>query len=143
MSKFLKCFFLLFCLFFAFNSSAARWKQVYENDYNGKALSGSKTALIKAIRKGKEVRLRLQYDGYPNQEYFTPAENIWVRGDEVTIQNMTQVSVHPDLSFQSDAYRWVIMVNTNGLMLMTRWLLGEHTNKGTNSQRAHVTWYVK
>lgn len=125
------------------SSQAQSWKKVYANDENGMAVMGSKKKLIKAIEEGAEVRVMLVYPSHPGQEYFTPAENIWVKNGEVTIQNISQVSVNDDYTFQYDPYYWMIMVNTQGELEATRWLVGEHTTKGRNKQKASVTWFVR
>lgn len=144
MKKYLKHIALLCVLMLgAMSSQAQTWKKVYANDENGKPLMGDKQELIRAIEEGAEVRVMLVYPNVPNQEYFTPAENIWVKNGEVTIQNISQVSVNDDYTFQYDPYYWMIMVNTQGELEATRWLVGEHTTKGRNKQKASVTWFVR
>lgn len=122
-------------------ANAQSWQMIYKNDKNGDPLFGQKEDLIKAIREGKDVKIMTES---PGQEYFTPAENIWIRNGVVTIQNAQQVSVDGNsMTIQKDAYNWIIMVNTEGVRQMSRWRLGEHTNKGDNSDRVNVTWFVR
>lgn len=129
--------FLLTC---CLSINAQSWEKVYQNDENGKPLFGDKVALIEAIRSGKDVKIMVKNGNF---EYYTPAENIWIKNGTVTIQNAQQVAVNEDLTIQSDAYNWIIMVNTNGVRHMSRWRLGEHTNKGDNRDKVNVTWFVR
>lgn len=88
------------------------WNKVYENDENGNRTSGNFQDLLKAIRQGNEVRMLITFAELPKQEYFTPAENIWIRGGKtVYAQNISHVSVTSeadgDLRFQDDSFYWM------------------------------------
>jgi uncharacterized protein YlzI (FlbEa/FlbD family) len=131
---------LLFLLTCCLSINAQSWEKIYQNDENGKPLFGNKHALIEAIKAGKDVKIMMMNGDF---EYYTPAENIWIKDGTVTIQNTQQVAVKDDLTIQSDAYNWIIMVNTNGVRHMSRWRLGEHTNKGDNKDKVNVTWFVR
>lgn len=139
-----KNIFVLFLFFFCcFSLSAKPWKKVYQNDENGKGIYGSKELLIKSIEKGKDVKVMLVFPAVHGQEFYTYAENIWIKNGEVTIQNASQISVTEDYKIQSDAYHWIIMINTKGEIQMSRWRLGEHSNKGDNSGKVSVSWFVR
>jgi len=122
------------------------WTKVFANDEVGKVVFGDINTLINAIRQGQEVRMLLKFPDSPRQEYFTPAENLWIRGNVVYAQNVTHVSVkdepNGDIVFQDDPYYWMIIVNTKGEIDMTRWLVGEHTSKGHTQGKVAVTWFV-
>lgn len=110
-------------------SQAQTWKQVYANGENGNPLMGDKQELIRAIEEGAELRVMLVYPNVPNQEYFTPSGNIWIKYGKVTIQNISQVSVNDNnYAFPQGPYYWMIMVNTQGELQTTRLLVGEHTS---------------
>ena len=130
---------LLIC---TLGANAQSWEKVYQNDANGNPMFGSKEALIKAVRDGKDVKIMI-LTPVVNQEYYTPAENVWIKNGEVTIQNAQSVSVGNDLNILPDAYNFIIMVNTMGVRHMSRWSLGEHKNKGNSSDRVNVTWFVR
>ena len=71
--------FLLTC---CLSINAQSWEKVYQNDENGKPLFGDKVALIEAIRSGKDVKIMVKNGNF---EYYTPAENIWIKNGTVTI----------------------------------------------------------
>lgn len=119
------------------------WQKVYQNDENGNTVSGSKQALIAATLLGMEVKVAIVYPNNPGQTYLTPAENVWIRDGEVTIQNASQISVRDDLTIQSDPYYWIVMLNTKGVINTSRWALGEHRSKGNGEDHVRVTWFVR
>ena len=135
-----KLIFLPLLLAFCLGANAQSWEKIYQNDENGQSLYGHKSDLIAAIRSGKDVKIMTKNGEH---EYYTPAENIWIKNDVVTIQNAQQVSVRDNLTIQSDAYNWIIMVNTEGVRHMSRWRLGDHSNKGDNFDKVNVTWFVR
>lgn len=129
------------------------WTRIYANDESGTPIFGTLHALLTAVREGKEVRMQLQFaerdkrDERPKQEYFTPAENLWIRNGHLYAQNVTHVSVtlsqpDQDIVFQDDAFYWMIIANTKGQLDQTRWLVGEHTSRGRSQTRVAVTWFV-
>lgn len=123
------------------------WTKVFAHDENGTVVFGDVNVLINAIRQGQEVRMLLKVDDFPRQDYVTSAENLWIRGNVVYAQNVTQVSVtsttpESDIVFQKDATYWMIIVNTKGGIEMMRWLVGEHTLKDHTQSKAGITWFV-
>ena len=73
---------LPFLLTYCLSINAQSWEKVYQNDENGKSLFGDKVALIEAIRSGKDVKIMVKNENF---EYYTPAENIWIKNGTVTI----------------------------------------------------------
>lgn len=124
-------------------ANAQTWKMVYQNDENGETVLGDKQDLIQAALDGKDIRVAIVYPNIPGQIYTVPAENVWVRDGEVTIQNASQISVRNDLTVQSDPYHWIIMLNTQGKLNASRWLLGEHSSNGDSEDYVIATWYVR
>lgn len=121
------------------------WTKVYENDAQGAATFGTIQALMDAIRQGNEVRMRIRYPNVADQEFFLPAESLWIRHGNVYAQNTSLVSASfadTDLLFQEEAYLGFIIASTTGLLDQSRWLVGEHTSRGHTRIRASVTWYA-
>lgn len=88
----------------------------------------------------------IKFPEVPGQEYFTPAENLWIRGNAVYAQNVTHVSItvdnHGDVWFKDTAYYWMMIVNTKGSIDATRWFVGEHKSAGRTRGKVAITWFV-
>lgn len=120
-----------------------RWKLVYYNSRNGEVINGNISSLIKAVKRGKEIRIVIESDSIV---FAADAEYLWVKNKIVYAQNNGSVSVKfkgDDLVFQKNSYYWMFIVNTNGERQMIRWLVGEHSSRGNNQDRVAVKWFVK
>jgi hypothetical protein len=62
------------------------WTKVYAHDQEGTPTFGTIDVLFAAVREGKQVRMLLKFSDFPQQEYFTPAENIWIIGRTLSAQ---------------------------------------------------------
>ncbi|MFN6943320.1 MAG: hypothetical protein ACK4ND_00120 [Cytophagaceae bacterium] len=123
--------------------SRDNWELVFEHDQQGKPISGSIEKLAEAVRNGKEVRV-MAYN--KELEYIANAEHLWIKNGIVYMQNSSHISVifqGDQLLFQDNAYHWYFIMNTNGERIMSRWLIGEHTPKGNNSDKTAAKWFVK
>lgn len=121
-------------------SLASAWTLVYAHDGEGKPTYGNIDVLIDAVRNGKDVRVVL------NDSYATSAQNLWIANGKVYMQNTTHVSVKfvgDVLQFQDNAYHWFIIVDTDGNRHMSRWSVGEHTDRGDSFDRVGVKWFVQ
>lgn len=75
------------------------WQLIYQNDYNGKPVSGSKEELISAMKRGSPIRVSwggTEDDGRSWIEFATPVFT--------TIMNDTAVVVQFPLSFIQTSY---------------------------------------
>ncbi|KAJ7385241.1 hypothetical protein OS493_016309 [Desmophyllum pertusum] len=113
------------------------WQQAFHNDANGNVLSGSKCSLKAAVLSGARVRVVL------GTSYSTEADNVNVQGSHVFAQLLQHVSKASWDKFQDNAYWWWAIVSTDGVMYMTRYNVGSHTHRGTNSGKTSIKWYVQ
>jgi hypothetical protein len=107
-------------------SAQDRWKLVYENDANGKAVQGNLGDLVEAIRAGKEVRIYFRM-GRPDTpqtfaehttsvmfaSIFNSPEGIFVTGQTTPIVGQT-----PDFKKQhvtlKENLEWSLIASTTG-----------------------------
>jgi hypothetical protein len=121
------------------------WTLAYAHDQNGAQSAGSLDTLILAIRNGLEVRIMIEFDRVPGQEYYTQVENIHIREKTVYAQCVSHISVifkDELMVFNDDTFHWFINVDTQGNIDMIRWLVGEHTPRGHTQERVSVKWFV-
>jgi len=93
--------------------SAGSWNLVYSHDKSGQVLSGTKQALIEAVRAGKLVRI---YWASGRVEHLIDAHFITIFGDEVFAQISIQgqkPSMDPPTIELRDA-PWHAIFSTNG-----------------------------
>ena len=118
------------------------WELAYAHDANGNRISGDKNLLINSVRDGQPVRVVIDYG---DQDYATDAQCLWVRNGNVYAQNTSHVSVEfkgDVLKVQDDAYWWMIVVDTNGNIDMSRWSVGAHTDRGHSADRKAIRWFT-
>ena len=113
------------------------WQLAFSTDANSNVLSGSKASLVSAVLSGARVRVVL------GTSYSTEADNVHVYSKQVFAQLLQHVSKASWDKFQNNAYWWWVIVSTNGVMQMTRYNVGSSTNRGTNSRKTNIKWYVQ
>ena len=137
-----------------FVDSQRTWRKVLSVAANGTVISGAKADLIAAIRNGAEVRYNLLLD---NQDIGLAslshqADSIAIKGGEVGVSHIRSVSVAIDelsnweIKFQNDQtsspyWRFTILATT-GRLDMSRWIVGEHRDRGHTSQQIAADWFV-
>ena len=110
---------------------------MYQHDGNGIAISGWKYSLVSAVLSGARVRVVI------GTSYSTEADNVHVHGGHVFAQLLQHVSKASWDRFQKNVYWWWVIVSTSGVMQMTRYNVGSHTHRGTNSLKTSIKWYVQ
>lgn len=118
---------------------------VYSNDRNGNQIFGDINVLIQEIRNGKRVRVLIEFDSVPGQEYITEVDNLWIKGNIVSAQSIAHISASfagNVLKHHDDAYHWFIIVDTRGNIDMSRWNVGEHKDRGHKQDRINIKWFV-
>ena len=118
------------------------WKLVLSNDANGAVLAGSRTALVDAVNKGAAVR------GVQGNRYAFSAQNLQISSDgqHVQAQTLNHVSMrytgNNEVEIQPNAYWWFTIVFTSGKRDMSRWSVGEHTDRGHTQDKVPTKWFV-
>ena len=75
--------------------------------------------------------------------YSAEADNVEISNNQVFAQLLHHVSKASWDKFQNNAYWWWVIVSTDGLMQMTRYNVGSSTQRGTNSAKRNIKWYVQ
>jgi len=120
-----------------FHSCSLPWQLAYAHDSEGIAMEGSKYSLVSAVLTGARVRVVI------GTSYSAEVDSMFLLDDNVFAQLLQSVSKASWDTFQDDAYWWWIIVSTNGLRQMTRYNVGAHVHRGTNTDRISMKWYVK
>ena len=119
------------------------WTLAVSTNAAGAPVSGSKSALIQAVRAGGSVRC-VQKDG----AYAFPAQNLAIHQNEMAAQTLNHVSMQfvpnnlHEMMIQASAYWWFTIVDTTGRREMSRWTVGEHVSRGHTSDRIGTNWFV-
>ncbi|CCN83423.1 putative Carbohydrate-binding family V/XII protein [Vibrio nigripulchritudo SFn27] len=122
--------------------ASANWTLAYHHDKHGNALKGQLCQLVDAVEAGQEVRV-LQDSG--SSKALTTAEYVYTKGGKVFAELTSNISAsfHGDkLHHQQNAYHWFATVDTSGYRHMARWNVGEHVNRGYNSDQVEIKWFV-
>jgi hypothetical protein len=123
-------------------SNANDWSLVYSNNASGIATYGNISALVNAIKNGADVKVQM------GATYIAKCDEIHINPDNSiscsTLQNISIRSTQPGsaFGFQDDAYHWYAMVNTKGQRDMIRWSVGDHIDRGRNSDTTPLNWFV-
>jgi len=120
-----------------FQSCSLRWQLAYYHDSEGIAMEGSKYSLVSAVLSGARVRVVI------GTSYSTEVDSMFLLDDNVFAQLLQSVSKASWDTFQNNAYWFWMIVSTNGLRQMTRYNVGAHVHRGTNTDRVSIKWYVK
>lgn len=100
-----------------------KWSLVFENDSNGKTISGNKADLIEAVRQGKPVRIGWNSKRVAGDdrwvEHVTEVKFLTIlSGNEVMAQIDEIVGQMPDFENQrvllKENFSWVMIGGTNG-----------------------------
>ncbi|WAR14337.1 hypothetical protein MAR_004442, partial [Mya arenaria] len=119
------------------------WRKVLAHDKFGTVTSGSKVALTDAVKLGARVRYIMRFDG-SDSTTLQEADYIAIYGADVGANHVRSVSIEKtpgstvELRFQKNPYWWFTIAATTGYVDMSRWTVGEHTNRGHNSQTAAI-----
>ncbi|WAR14389.1 hypothetical protein MAR_004494 [Mya arenaria] len=123
------------------------WRKVLAHNKAGTVTSGSKVALTDAVKLGARVRYIMRFDG-SDSITVQEADNIAINGADVSATHVRSVSLEatPDSTaefrFQNNPYWWFSIAATTGSVDMSRWTVGEHTDRGHSSQTAAIEWFV-
>jgi len=156
--KSMKMCVVMFCVivFFPLDSLAVKgdptrisgWVLTYENDGLGNSVDGDIMLLVKAIREGADVKVMIPR--YGNEDMIFNCESTYiVAGNIVACQNTSVISVDGshglNFGFQDNAYNWYVMLNTEGKIDMSRWLVGEHTLHpyGHTQSTTGIKWFAR
>ena len=94
-------------------------KLVYAHDADGIALSGSKEALIEAVRNGKQVRIGWKMgEGAKKAEHFSDAQMVTILNDEVYAQIVPIIHQQAKPKRNNMVFRsgmgWTFIASTTG-----------------------------
>lgn len=127
------------------------WEALYENDTEGKRLSGSLEQLIDAVDKGIPIKVKLHMvneSGLGERIEIFDAKILFAEKDEdnqlVTALNTDHISMtrapKGEREFQSPAYHMFILANTRGVYSTARYFLDGKESFPKRMSR-HMTWY--
>ncbi len=129
-----------------------RWNLVYAHDEYGNPTGAfsieDKTKLVEAVRDGADVKVSFVFSHIDYEEFFS-CDSVYVSfdGSRVVCMNTSHISVGPapdnGLKFIDSAYHWFVLLDTTGKRDMSRWLVGEHTDKGHSQDLVGMKWFVK
>jgi hypothetical protein len=123
-------------------SDVYAWSLVYAHDAAGVPTFGSVSSLRNAIGRGADVKVAM------DQAYYASCDGVHVNSDgSVSCMHTSPISVRnalpgPNFGFQDDAYHWFVMVNTTGQRDMSRWSVGEHTDRGHTQDTTSIRWFI-
>ena len=152
--QFPKVLVLFILMVFGFASSFAQttWELVYENDGEGKAISGDLDALKLAIQKGASIRIGWLHqrptDPMRKVEHMADAQFITIMSDSTVFAQITPIiGQNPDFDQQSMTFRptfeWTFLASTTGLHdVLTRDIF-EQKIIGQRKRRWGIKWFVK
>ena len=97
----------------------AEWQLVYEHDENGEVLTGSKQALIDAVREGQDVKIGWVIGaGEKSVEHWAPAQFLTIMNGEVFGQITPILSQNPSFEQNLITFRegmkWSFIASTSG-----------------------------
>lgn len=119
------------------------WNHVLSTSSSGATTFGSKTKLINAIKAGSMLRFVIQLEG---QNLVLQADNVALNnaGTEIGAQTIRTVSYTNDnvRKFQSNPYWSFSIVTTEGDVKLSKWTVGDHVMRGTNTQKAAIDWFI-
>jgi hypothetical protein len=126
------------------------WMLAYQHDANGVRVAGDLAVLSEAVRAGADVKVAYALnDPFDGWEGVFECEWLFVKQDDsvVTCVNTHCIGVGglegPSFGFNHDAYHFFALVNTEGRWDQSRWLVGEHTDRGHTQVRRGFKWFVK
>lgn len=127
------------------------WRLVYQNDFNGNAVSGSKKALVDAMKKGSPLRVSWGGTEADSSSWIEFAEPIFT-----TVMNDTAVVVQFPLSFIQTHYTdpgkaflqtdpptgWRAIMSTNGNYHQFHYSLQSGEVNRIMYSRTNMSWFV-
>ncbi|MCG7499645.1 hypothetical protein MHO82_22530 [Vibrio sp. Of7-15] len=122
--------------------ASANWTLAYHHDKNGNVIEGQLCQLIDAVEAGQEVRI-LQDAG--TSKALSTAEYVYTKDGKVYAELTSNISsgfVGDKLHIHDNAYHYFSTVDTSGYRHAARWNVGEHVNRGYNSDTIAVKWFV-
>lgn len=116
------------------------WTKIVSVDASGSVISGSKSALAAEIRKGSEVRYKLNYDGF---SVFRQADNLEIKGEEVAAMHLRSIiedTASP--TFMACTHWFHTILSTTGRFDRSRWRFGSHSSAGHDSINVAADWFT-
>jgi len=126
------------------------WILAYQHDADGARVAGNLAFLANAVRTGADVKVAYAlHDPFEGWEGVFECQWLFVKQDDsvVTCMNTSHISTGglegPGFGFLDDAYHYFTLANTEGKWDNSRWLVGEHTDRGHTQGRYGLKWFVK
>lgn len=130
---------------------AQKWTRVYQNDAEGKAVSGSVKGLIEAVRAGLPIRVGWSGQSPTNPrikvEHIADAKFLTIMSDETVFAQIDPIiGQTPDFDQQfiqlKEGTSWVLIAASNGKSdaMTTNTTTGEVL--GHNQRARAIDWYV-
>ncbi|KAK3596743.1 hypothetical protein CHS0354_036367 [Potamilus streckersoni] len=111
------------------------WMLAYQSYENGTLADGSLELLVSAVLSGHRVRI-------VRGGYSVEADQINVRGGQVSAQVLSHVSKANITSFQENVYWYWQELSTTGSVRTIRYNVGENTNRGNSIAVEEMAWYI-
>jgi len=131
----------IFILILASNSFA--WTLVYSHDSSGNRTSGDLSLLVNAANNGNDIRFMLVGD---TSNVIMDAQIVWVQNGIVYAQNKSMVSpefVGDVLDFKANPYYGFHIVDTNGIVNISRWYISNNTSAGHTQHQFAIKWFIQ
>lgn len=116
------------------------WTAIAKTGADGTEISGSKRDLVDRLVAGDEIRISLNDNKNLTSiqsAFLTENENVCVQA----IFKLSRSAVYDN--FDSDIHWEFLKVCTTGTVHISKWSVGEHTNKGRETSTSDVVWYVR
>lgn len=116
------------------------WPAIAKTGADGTEISGSKRDLVDRLVAGDEIRISLN-----DNKFLTSIQSATLTENEnVCVQAIFQLSRSAVYdNFDSDIHWEFLKVCTTGTVHISKWSVGEHTNKGRETSTSDVVWYAR
>ena len=146
MTKYLLSVSILLCSFWSF-AQQSEWQLVYEHNEQGEAISGSKEALIEAVRAGQDIKIGWKMgSGEKIVEHWAMAQFMTIMNGEVFGQITPILSQSPSFDQNIITFRegmkWSFIASTSGKNA-TYYYSFDGTALDDSIYRWGNKWYVK
>ena len=122
---------LLFCLSCLLVNNVFSWDLVYENDGNGKKVSGSFEQLLEALRNGKSIRV---YWDNGNSESLVNASCVYYNNGVIVAR-----AEYSDAEFNRVIFA---VLKTDGQLIAAQRRIDSQKFMDTQKQRFPMKWFV-
>lgn len=115
---------------------------IYCNAKDGAVNCGNLTRLAIAIQNGGEIHIVDPSSGYSSEFSNIAYSTDLTKVAGTHIWSVSQMKVGNHIEFQENAYWWFTIWSSSGSRDMSRWSIGEHTDRGHSADSLLMNWFV-